>query len=198
MSVSRPTPRSSRASRPLTATDRTPPPPEEEPEADPEAVARAILLRQLTLGPRSRLQLERKLRDRNVPLELAETLLDRFEGVGLVDDAEFARHWVRSRGTGKSLARSALRRELGEKGIRGETAEAALGELSQDAEEEAARRLLERRVRRIDPEDPAARDKELRRLVGMLARKGHSPGSAFRLAAEVLKATAGPGVEYPE
>lgn len=175
----------------MTATDRQPPPPEEDPEADPESVARAILLRQLTLGPRSRLQLERKLRDRNVPEELRETLLERFEEVGLVDDAEFARHWVRSRGPCKSLARSVLRRELGDKGIRGDVAEAALGELSQEAEEEAARGLLERRVRRIDPGDPGARDKELRRLVGMLARKGHSPGSAFRLAAEVLDAARG-------
>ena len=181
----------------MRATDRQPPPPEEDPEADPESVARAILLRQLTLGPRSRLQLERKLRDRSVPDELATALLDRFEDVGLVDDAEFARQWVRSRGPGKSLARSALRRELGEKGIRGEEAEAALGELSPDAEEEAALRLLERRVRRVDPEDPPARDKELRRLVGMLARKGHSPGSAFRLAAQVLEAAAGPGADYP-
>ena len=180
----------------MTATDRQAPPPEEDPEADPESVARAILLRQLTLGPRSRLQLERKLRDRNVPEDLRTALLDRFEEVGLVDDAEFARHWVRSRGSAKSLARSALRRELGDKGIRGEVAEAALEELSQDAEEEAARLLLERRVRNIDPGDPAARDRELRRLVGMLARKGHSPGSSFRLAAEALEAATGHGVEH--
>lgn len=180
----------------MTATDRQSPLPEEDPEPDPESVARAILLRQLTLGPRSRWQLERKLRDRHVPEELGSALLDRFEEVGLVDDAEFARHWVRSRGPGKSLARSALRRELGEKGVRGETAEAALAELSQDAEDEAARRLLERRVRRIDPGDPAARDKELRRLVGMLARKGHSPGSAFRLAAEALEGATGQSAEH--
>lgn len=162
------------------------PPPEEDPEPDPEAVARAILLRQLTLGPRSRLQLERKLRDRNVPEDLAARLLDRFEEVGLVDDAEFARMWVRSRGEAKSLGRATLRRELGDKGIRGEEAEEALAELTPEAEEGAARRLVARRVRPFDRADPAARDKELRRLVGMLARKGHAPGLAFRIAAESL------------
>lgn len=166
------------------------PPPEEDPEADPESVARAILLRQLTLGPRSRLQLERKLRERNVPEDVAEALLARFEDVGLVDDAEFARMWVRGRGLGKSLGRAALRRELGEKGITGDVAEEALGELSRDDEEEAARRILVRRVRPFDAEDPGAREKELRRLVGMLARKGHAPGTAFRLAAETLEAEA--------
>lgn len=164
------------------------PPPELDPDADPEAVARAILLRQLTMGPRSRLQLEQKLRDRNVPEDLAHALLSRFEEVGLVDDAEFARMWVRSRGEARSLGRTALRRELSEKGITGETAEEALGELSPEAEEDAARRLLARRVRPFDREDRAARDKELRRLVAMLARKGHAPGTAFRLAAEVLAA----------
>ncbi|WP_235780430.1 regulatory protein RecX [Sinomonas notoginsengisoli] len=157
-------------------------------------MARAILLRQLTLGPRSRLQLERKLRDRNVPMEVAAALLDRFEDVGLVDDAEFARMWVRGRGEAKSLGRSALRRELNEKGITGDLAEEALEELTPDAEEESARRLLARRVRPFDRTDPAARDKELRRLVGLLARKGHSPGSAFRLAAQVIDADSGDNV----
>lgn len=167
---------------------QVPPQPEQDSEPDPESVARAILLRQLTLGPRSRLQLERKLRERNVPEDLAERLLDRFEDVGLVNDAEFARMWVRGRGEAKSLGRAALRRELSEKGIGGDMAEEALGELTAEAEDAAARRLLARRVRPFDRDDPAARDKELRRLVAMLARKGHAPGAAFRIAAEVLDA----------
>lgn len=163
-----------------------PPPPEQDPDADPESVARAILLRQLTMGPRSRHQLEQKLRDRKVPEDVSAALLARFEDVGLVDDAEFARMWVRSRGETRSLGRAALRRELGEKGIKGEAAEEALDELTPEAEEHSARRLLARRMRPFDRADPAARDKELRRLVGMLARKGHAPGTAFRLAAEAL------------
>ena len=177
---------------------QAPPPPEQDPEADPESVARTILLRQLTLGPRSRLQLERKLRERNVPEDVSEALLQRFEDVGLVDDAEFARMWVRSRGELKSLGRHALRRELGGKGIKAEVAEEALDELTPEAEEAAARSLLARRVRPFDRDDSAARDKELRRLVGMLARKGHSPGFAFRLAAEALDVDArGTGAEPP-
>jgi regulatory protein len=154
-------------------------------------VARAILLRQLTLGPRTRLQLERKLRERNVPEETADAVLARFEDVGLINDAEFARMWVRSRGESKSLGRAALRRELGEKGIRGDVAEDALSAVSDEDEEASARRLLARRVRAVDRSDPAARDRELRRLVGMLARKGHAPGAAFRIAAEVLDADGG-------
>jgi regulatory protein len=166
--------------------DRSPEP-EEDREADPEAVARAILLRQLTLGPKSRHQLAEKLRGRNVPEEIAQAVLTRFEEVGLINDAEFAGMWVRTRSSGRSLSKAALRRELAQKGIDGPAAEGALSELSDDDELDAARRLVARKRRPVDAADPAARDKELRRLVGMLARKGHPPGRAFKLAAEALQ-----------
>lgn len=162
------------------------PEPEEDREADPESVARAILLRQLTLGPKTRHQLAEKLRGRNVPEDVAQAVLTRFEDVGLINDAEFAGMWVRTRSSGKSLSKAALRRELAQKGIVGATAEGALSDLSDDDELEAARRLVARKRRPVDATDLSARDKELRRLASMLARKGHSSGRAFRLAAEAL------------
>src|SRR5690606_33787690 len=60
------------------------------PEADPESVARKILLDQLTGRARSRSELATKLRKRGVPEEVGIRLLDRFEEVGLVDDAAYA------------------------------------------------------------------------------------------------------------
>ncbi|MDQ4502676.1 regulatory protein RecX [Sinomonas sp. ASV322] len=158
----------------------------EDRDADPESVARAILLRQLTLGRKSRHQLATKLRERNVPEEAAEAVLERFEEVGLVDDAEFAALWVSSRSGAKALSRSALRRELATKGITGAPAEEALATVSMDEEDDAARLLVERRRREVPADDRAAIDREVRRLVGMLARKGHSPGRAFRIVSEVL------------
>ncbi|BAS13051.1 regulatory protein RecX [Arthrobacter sp. Hiyo8] len=76
-----------------------------DPEANPESVARSIVLRQLTNSPKSRLQLARKLAERNVPEEVAEAVLDRFEEVRLIDDADFAEMWVRSRSQSRKLAR---------------------------------------------------------------------------------------------
>jgi len=67
--------------------------PSEEPEgpdADPEAVARKILLDQLTGQARSRSELAGKLAAKNVPDDIATRLHDRFEEVGLVDDEAFA------------------------------------------------------------------------------------------------------------
>ncbi|WP_090822490.1 regulatory protein RecX [Arthrobacter sp. yr096] len=158
-----------------------------DPEPDPESVARAIVLRQLTMAPRSRLQLSRKLTERNVPEDVAEAVLDRFEEVQLIDDAEFARMWVRSRSQSKKLAKGALRRELADKGIELEFAEEALSQLSDQDEELAARELVRRKLRPgVDLADRTERDKYTRRLASMLARKGYPPSMAFRIVGEVL------------
>ena len=159
------------------------------PEADPFSVARAIALRQLTSSAKSRKQLADKLAERDVPDEVAEAVLDRFEEVQLIDDEEFARMWVRNRSQTRSLARSAIRRELAGKGIDPELAEDALEQISSDDELEAARDLVGRKLRRASvPEDPKERDKLVRRLVSMLARKGYSPSLGFSVVNDALAA----------
>ncbi|WP_308036469.1 regulatory protein RecX [Arthrobacter sp. zg-Y1110] len=164
--------------------------PEETVPLTPEeayAEAKAIVLRQLTASPKSRRQLETKLAEKEIPPEAAAAVLDRFEEVQLVDDAEFARLWVRSRSQSKSLARGALRRELTEKGIAPDLAAEALEQVSADDELEAARALARKKLQAsADLSDRGVRDKQTRRLVGMLARKGYSPSLGFRVAAEVI------------
>ncbi|MBP1136887.1 regulatory protein [Arthrobacter sp. PvP023] len=165
---------------------------EQDAEPDPVSVARAIVLRQLTNSPKSRLQLARKLAERNVPDDVAESVLDRFEEVRLVDDAEFADMWVRSRSQTRKLAKGALRRELADKGIEPDIAARALEQLSDEAEESAARQLVERKLKAsADLTDRAERDKVTRRLASMLARKGYQPSQAFRIVGEVLDTAAG-------
>jgi regulatory protein len=170
--------------------EREPPPDPvaEGPDADPEAVARAILLDALTGQARSRKELRDKLAKRDVPDELAERLLDRFGEVGLVDDRAFARAWVESRQRSRGLARRALAQELRRKGVDDETARTALDELDPDQEAQAASELVRRRARSMRTLDPAV---ATRRLVGMLARKGYSPGLAYRIVRDVLGEPAG-------
>lgn len=153
------------------------------PEPDPESVARTILLDQLTGRARTRSELAKKLSTRNVPDDVATRLLDRFEEVGLVDDADFARQWVEQRSAGRGLARRALAQELRRKGVDDEVAGAALADLDPDDEVEAARALVRRKLRSVAGLDA---DKATRRLVGMLARKGHSAGTAYRVVREEL------------
>lgn len=165
-------------------------------EPDPASVARAIVLRQLTTSAKSRLQLSRKLAERNIPEDVAEAVLDRFQEVRLIDDAEFADMWVRSRSQSRKLAKGALRRELADKGIDGDTAAAALAQLSDADEEAAARQLVERKLRAgTDLSDRASRDRTTRRLASMLARKGYQPAKAFTIVAEVLESSAAAGNE---
>jgi len=156
-------------------------------EPDAYEVARTIALRLLEAAPRSRHQLGERLARRGVAPEVAERVLDRFVEVGLLDDAAYAGMLVRSRRASRGLAPRALALELRRAGIDEETAAAALADLEveqDESDEEVATRLVRRRLRSMRGlEDDVA----LRRLVGMLARKGYPPSFAARLVREVLR-----------
>lgn len=151
-------------------------PPPEDPvatgdEPDPESVARAIVLRQLSMAPRSRAQLERKLSQRGCDPEVAARVLDRMTEVGLVDDEAYAEMLVRSKQQGKGLARKGLAHELRRQGIDAEIADQALDQVGGDDERAKAEELVAKKLRTMTGLAP---DVQARRLAGMLARKGYS------------------------
>ena len=156
-----------------------------EPETgDPEAQARQICLRLLTLAPRTRAQLAAALRRRGVPAEAAEAVLARFADVGLIDDAAFARAWVESRHYSRGLSRRSLSAELRHQGIETEEIREAVDTLDPEQEVATARRLVEQKMAATRGQPPEAR---IRRAAGTLARKGYPPGLVFRLIKEVLE-----------
>ncbi|WP_307836799.1 recombination regulator RecX [Acrocarpospora phusangensis] len=150
----------------------------------PEARARAVCLRLLTMAPRTRAQLAEALRKREIPDDVAEAVLERFSEVGLIDDEAFAAAWVSSRHAGRGLARRALAQELRHRGVSEDTVKDAVEQLDPDEEVETARRLVARKLPGTRNAEPQART---RRLVGMLARKGYSPALAFRVVREALE-----------
>nr|WP_308297340.1 recombination regulator RecX [Streptomyces sp. UNOB3_S3] len=150
----------------------------------PEEQARAICLRLLTGSPRTRKQLADALAKRGIPAEAAEEVLSRFVDVGLIDDAAFAGAWVESRHHGRGLARRALARELRTKGVDSAIVDEAVGQLDAEQEERTARELVQRKLRSTRGLD---REKRLRRLAGMLARKGYSEGLALRVVRRALE-----------
>lgn len=150
--------------------------------ADPEAVARAIALRQLTLAPRTRAQLAEAMMRRGVPEDVAERVLDRFQDVQLIDDGEFARQWVQTRHAGRGLARRALSHELRQRGVDDQTLREAVEVIGDEDELEVARELVRRRWPTMRGDDPARR---ARRLAGMLARKGYGAAVAYRAVRDV-------------
>ena len=154
------------------------------PPRTPEEQARAICLRLLTGNPRTRRQLADALRERGIPDDAAEEVLARFEDVGLIDDAAFADAWVESRHHGRGLARRALARELRTKGVDSALIDQAVGRLDAEQEAVTARELVDRKLRATRGLD---RDKRLRRLAGMLARKGYPEGLALRVVRQALE-----------
>lgn len=159
--------------------------PQEAPEADPESVARTICLNQLTAAPRTRAQLATTLAKRGVPDQVAARVLDRFTEVGLIDDAAYAAAWVESRQAGRGLARRALAQELRTKGVAPEVAAQALESVSAEDELAAAEQLVRRKLAATRGLPTDAR---VRRLAGMLARKGYSAGLAYTVVREALSA----------
>ncbi|MDQ1685817.1 MAG: regulatory protein [Frankiaceae bacterium] len=151
---------------------------------DPENAARLIALRLLDSQPRTRAELERALARRGVPCDAATAVLDRFVEVGLVDDDAFAQAWVTSRHNGRGLGRRALASELTRRGVAADTVAAAVATVSTDDEEVAARALVARRLRTMDGLPAETR---VRRLVGMLGRKGFGQGLAVRVAREAVR-----------
>jgi len=156
-------------------------------DSDPFGFARTILLRRLEDQPRSRAELAEALAKKHVPAEIAVALLDRFEEVGLINDADFARQWVQSRQRTRGLAPRVLAMELRRKGVDDEIIGDVLGELDPADAREAAHRLVQKKLRSMASLDDTTR---IRRLTAMLARKGYAPQLAFDVVREELEAAA--------
>lgn len=163
----------------------TPADPELDQSADPSSVARTILLDKLTGQPRTRAELADLLAEREIPDEVASEVLDRFGEVGLIDDAAFAAAWVESRHRGRGLGKRALAQELRRRGVNDELARDALDELGPDQEEATARALVRKKLPSMRSLD---RQVAMRRLLGMLARKGYPGGLAMAVVKQELAA----------
>ncbi|MBM7800583.1 regulatory protein [Microlunatus panaciterrae] len=185
----RPGSRSGRSSAERSAGGRAarsaPPTEPAEPDADPEALARTIVLRKLTAQARTRDELAKALKTRKVPEDVSEKVLDRMEEVGLVDDAEFARSWVSSRQGRRHLSKTALRRELVTKGVDRDQIDEALDQVDSEDERAAALALAEKKLRSMSGLD---RQVQYRRLAGALGRRGFGPGIVSGVLNEVLNA----------
>lgn len=149
------------------------------PEIDIET-AREIALKRLTVAPKSKRVLTRDLVKRGVAPEMADEVVARMAEVGLIDDAAFAQAWVNTRHQGRGLARRALRSELRLQGVADEVASEAVDALSTEDEFVRAKQLVERRVR---VSGALTDEKQIRRVTGMLQRKGYS----FGLISAVLR-----------
>ena len=145
---------------------------------DVHSQARNIVLNQLNFMPRSRKELETALAKRHIEPDVAKSVLDRFEEIGMVDDAAYAELLIRSRCNTKRVSRSVLRQQLRQKGVDQVIIEEALLVVSDADELRMATELVERKARAMSRLEPEVRK---RRLFGLLARKGYNTSIALRV-----------------
>lgn len=147
---------------------------------------RALLL--LDSRARSRQELWDRLVKAEFEPELVDEVLDSFQRNGLVDDLAFAREWVRQRFERRGKSAAMLDVELQRKGVGEADRMEALSVIEDEDERQVARDLAVKKARQVKtvPVDRQQRDKELRRIVGVLARRGFNSGMSLEIAREAL------------
>ena len=95
---------------------------------------------------------------------------------------------VRQRAARRGKSAMALDRELQQKGVAAAVRAAALEQISAEDEEKAARAVAEKKARTVrqPPSDRGEYDAHLRRIVGVMARRGYASGICIQLGREVL------------
>ena len=133
---------------------------------------------------RTRLDLERKLKDQGHTPAIIGPVLDRLTEVGLLDDAEFARAWLSGRWGRKPSGWRRLEQELKSKGISGDDIEKARDLLAERGsapdEAESAARLIAQARRRFAKLEPHV---QRQRMYALLARRGYDPDTIRRALA---------------
>ena len=153
-------------------------------EIEAADAAKQVLLRRLSHAPRTRKELAKDLKDKDISDEVANVALDRFEEVGLINDQALASNYVSSQHERKGLGKNALRQQLRAKGVSDDVALEAISQISDDQEFQAAFALACKKIRSLQRDDAKT---QLRKIVGVLARKGYSSNLAFSVAKEVIK-----------
>ena len=152
-------------------------------EIEAADAAKQVLLRRLSNAPRTRKELAKDLKDKDISDDVANLALERFEEVGLINDQALASNYVSSQHERKGLGKNALRQQLRAKGVSDDVALEAVSQISEDQEFQAAFALACKKIRSLQRDDAKT---QLRKIVGVLARKGYSSNLAFRVAKEVI------------
>jgi regulatory protein len=135
---------------------------------------------------RSTRELRRQLIRKGEPPELVALAVERLTGMGLLDDASYARQLARSRMAGSGHSRRRVRAELFRKGVDRELSDEAIAAVvDEEAVDEDANleRVARKKLATLRALDPPTRR---RRLYAFLARRGYD---GDRIAAVLARLT---------
>lgn len=133
-----------------------------------DSIERAMdqAVRFLSYRPRSIREIRQNLKEKETAPPVIDTVVDRLESLGYVDDLAFARFWVQNRDEFRPKGPLALRQELKQKGISNKLVDQVLDEV--DFADAAYRAAMTKARRWQTLDRPHFRDK----LYPFLARRG--------------------------
>lgn len=148
------------------------------------AAALASAARLLLIRLRSRREIVNRLTRKGYPAGIVSATVTRLESDGLLDDVRFAKAWIAGRLAVRPSGAVRLRRELQQKGVPRDIIEETLRAGLSEADERAhAVALAQARLRRYRREP---RDVAVRRLAGVLQRRGFSSNAIASALREVF------------
>jgi regulatory protein len=162
-----------------------------DPDADPESAARGICLRLLAIRAHTRVELGEALARKGIADDVSARVLDRYSQVGLIDDAAFAAMFTQSRQAERGLSAREISRQLRSKGVDESIVRDTVAGIDSETERQTARVLVDRKLRSMTN---LADEVKMRRLVGLLARKGYSAGLAFAVCKDAIRANGSAGL----
>jgi regulatory protein len=136
--------------------------------------ARAVALRFLGYSARSSAEVRRRLERGGFDAETINAVVAEMESAGWLDDGKFARDWIEDRSDRKGYGRTRLAAELQRRGVDREVVERTADAIRPD--DEFRRALAAARPRfsseALSGQEPAAAERERRRIAGFLQRRG--------------------------
>ena len=147
--------------------------------------ARAVALRMLAYRALPGREVERRLTRKGHDKAVAASVVEGLLANGLVNDAEFARHFVRTRATGRRYGPSRLEADLRKLGVDEKTAVAAVRETLAAEEIDPRQLLREAATRKLRALAGLDRDVQRRRLKAYLLRRGFSTSDIIAVIKEI-------------
>lgn len=133
---------------------------------------------------KSRFELFTKIKNKGITDEVANSVLDKMEEAGYIDDSRFAENFVYSKQKYEKLGARGIGYKLKLKGVEQDIIDVALASIEEEDEEENAKLVALKKARSTQKLDM---NKRIQQIAGMLARKGYSGSMIFRIAKEAIE-----------
>lgn len=149
-----------------------------------EEKIRNYILRLLKYRPRSRKEIEERLKKKKIESTLIERILNDLTKLGLIDDRGFVKFWINWRKEINPRSKKFIFWELRKKGIPEELIKEELDKFSCGEELSLAEEIASKRFQRLKNIEP---EKAKRRIFGYLQRRGFSQDTILEVIDKLFK-----------